>query len=113
MHLSREEGVFILDMWWKTKTSLTVFFSRPGADRLLQATISELTGSAVKLVSDSDELHVELEGAEFNGDQNASASSDYAAYLVCKFRNCGRCYFYVPLEEKKGGDLFEASSKLD
>jgi hypothetical protein len=96
MHLSREEAMFILDMWWKAQTPLRVFFSRPGADRQFRATISELTASAVKLVSGSEALHVELEGAEFNGDQNAAASSDYHAYLVSQFRDGDRCYFYVP-----------------
>lgn len=96
MHVSQEEAIFMLDMWCKAKTLLRVFFSRPGADRQLQATINELTASAVKLVSVSDTLHVELEGAEFNGDQNSSASSDYQAYLVCEFRNGDRCCFYVP-----------------
>jgi hypothetical protein len=101
MHLSREEAIFMLDMWWKAKTSLTVFFSRTGTDKQFQATIGELTTSAVKLATASDTWHVELEGAEFNGDQNSSASSDYQAYLVCEFRNGDRCCFYVPRENPR------------
>jgi len=100
MHLSRDEAISILDTWRKEGTSLRIFFPQPGADREFQATIGELTHSAVELISASETLHVELEGAEFNGDENA-ASSDYQAYLVCELRNGDRCYFYVPRASPK------------
>lgn len=86
----------MLSAWKREGTALRIFFPRPEASREFYATIGGLTASAVELVSASDTLGVELEGAEFNGDPNASPSSEYKAYLVCEFRTGERCYFYVP-----------------
>jgi hypothetical protein len=96
MHLSREEAVSILETWKNEATSLRVYFSRSGANREFHAIIRTITRSAVELDAGSEILHVDLEGAEFNGDTNAAASSDYKAYLVCELPNGDRCYFYAP-----------------
>jgi hypothetical protein len=97
MHLSREEAISILETWKNERVSLRIYFSRAGANREFQASIREISGSAIELDADSEILHVDLEGAEFNGDTNAAASSDYKAYLVCELPNGDRCYFYEPL----------------
>lgn len=97
MHLSREEAVSILETWKNEATSLRVYFSRSGANREFYASIRTITISAIELDAGSEILHVDLERAEFNGDTNAAASSDYKAYLVCELPNGDRCYFYVPL----------------
>lgn len=95
MHLSQEEAVSLLSAWKQAGTPLRVFFSRHGSDQMFQATIREVTALAVKLASASETFNIELLGAEFNGDPNASASSEYEAYLVCELRGGERCYFYV------------------
>jgi len=97
MHLSREEAVSILETWKRDATSLRVFFSRSAANREFYASIRTITRSAIELDAGSEILHVDLEGAEFNGDKNAAASSDYRAYLVRELPNGDRCYFYAPL----------------
>jgi hypothetical protein len=94
--MSHEEAIALLDTWRRQGKSLRIFFVRTGANREFRATIGELTASAVELMSASETSHVELEGAEFNGDTNSAASSDYQAYLVCELRNGDRCYFYLP-----------------
>lgn len=96
MHLSREEAIAILTTWKETGTRLRVFFSQPGSDRMFEATVGEVTAVAVQLVSASESLGIELVGAQFNGDPDASPSSEYTAYLICEFRSGERCYFYVP-----------------
>ena len=79
MHLSREEAISILETWKSDATSLRVYFSRSGANREFHASIRTITISAIELDAGSEVLHVDLEGAEFNGDKNAAASSDYRA----------------------------------
>jgi|HubBroStandDraft_6_1064221.scaffolds.fasta_scaffold143003_2 hypothetical protein len=98
MHLSREEALLTLECWQRDRTSLLVFFTGPVSHRKVRAMIGKLTDSAVTLNSDSEVLHIDLEGAEFNSHKTATRS-DYAAYLVCKLQNGGCCYFYVPRAE--------------
>jgi hypothetical protein len=93
MHLSREEATSILETWKNEVASLRIYFSRAGANREFHAIIETITGSAIELDAGSEILHVDFEGAEFNGDKNAAASSDYKAYLVCELPNGDRCYF--------------------
>jgi hypothetical protein len=105
MHLSQEDAISILESWRQEGTSLRIYFSQSGANRDFQASIGALTISAMELVSTFEILHVELDGAEFNGGKDAAASSNYSAYLVCECRNGDRCYFYVPRGKPGSGQL--------
>lgn len=86
----------MLTAWKDAETVLRVLCRGHGSGQELRAVIRAVTPLAVELFSDVESLNIELEGAEFNGDPNAGASSDYDAYLVCEFRSGDRCYFYAP-----------------
>jgi hypothetical protein len=95
MHISSEEAMSLLIGWRNEGTPLEVRLSRSGAREEVRGTIRELRETIVEVFSDSGKLQVDLQGAEFNGDKSAPASSNYAAYLVCEFPNGDRSSFYV------------------
>jgi len=83
----------LLDSWKNEMTPVRVHSSRSGVRQDLQGVIQDLERQTVVISSESGKLQVDLEGAEFNGDKSAPASSNYGAYLICEFRNGDRCSF--------------------
>jgi hypothetical protein len=96
MHITLEEAISLLDNWKQMGTVLCVRCSRLGDLRELQATVKSVKDGVAELGSGSEEMKVDLNGAEFNGDRRESARSDYGAYLVCEYRNGDRYSFYAP-----------------
>jgi len=96
MHITLEEAISLLDNWKQTGTLLRVCSSRSGDLWELQATIKSVKDGVAELTAGSDEMKIDLHGAEFNGDRRESARSDYGAYLVCEYRNGDRYSFYAP-----------------
>jgi hypothetical protein len=52
----------------------------------------------VTVDADADKLQIDVQGADFHGDNRI----DHSAYLVCEFRNGDRCYFHVVRPMKTG-----------
>jgi hypothetical protein len=96
MHITLEEAISLLDNWKQMGTLLRVRCSSPGDLRELQATVESVKDGVAELGSGSEEIKIDLHGAEFNGDRRESARSDYGAYLVCEYRNGDRYSFYAP-----------------
>ena len=95
MNISGEEAMSLLDSWKNGLTPLKIHSSRSGVRQDLEGVIQDLGRTIVVISSDSGKLQVDLEGAEFNGDKSAPASSSYSAYLICEFRNGDRCSFHT------------------
>ena len=95
MNISTEEAMLLLDSWKNGKTSLKVHSSRYGVPQDIEGFIEEIRQGRVLISSDSRKLQIDLEGAEFNGDNSAPASSNYGSYLICEFRDGDRCSFHA------------------
>src|ERR1700730_9487374 len=95
MHVSLDEAMSLLNTWSTEGVSLQVHSSRSGLREDLRGAIRALRGTIVEIISDSKELQIDLQGADFNGDKSPPPGSQYAGYLVCEFRNGDRCSFYV------------------
>jgi hypothetical protein len=95
MNVSAQEAMSLLDSWKNEMTPLKIHSSRSGVRQDLQGVIQDLRGQIAVISSDSEKLQIDLEGAEFNGDKSAPASSNYGAYLICEFRNGDRCSFHA------------------
>ena len=95
MNIPAEEAMSLLDSWRNEMTPLKIHSSRSGVRQDLQGVIQDLKRHVVVVSSESGNLQVDLEGAEFNGDKSAPASSNYGAYLICEFRNGDRCSFHA------------------
>ena len=85
----------LLDWWKDQMTSLKVHSSRSGVREDLQGVIRDRKGTFVVIAAGSGEFQLDVEGAEFNGDKSAPASSHYGAYLICEFSNGDRCSFHT------------------
>ena len=72
------------------------FSGRRAPDQELQSTVTAISGSTVTLATASEEIKVDLSGADFNGDRRSPPNANHAAYLVCEFRNEDRWSFYAP-----------------
>lgn len=94
MHISSQEALALLESWLTANTSLRV---RVGG-REFQAHIGAITGTVVTVDADADKLQIDVQGADFHGDNRI----DHSAYLVCEFRNGDRCYFHVVRPMKTG-----------
>jgi hypothetical protein len=95
MNISTKEAMSLLDSWKNGKTSLKVHCSRYGVPQDIEGVIEEIRQGRVLVSSDSRKLQIDLEGAEFNGDNSAPASSSYESYLICEFRDGDRCSFHA------------------
>ena len=96
MHITLEEAISLLDNWKLMGTLLRVRCSRPDGLRELKATVKSIKDGVAELSAISEEMKIDLHGAEFNGDRRESARSDYGAYLVCEYPNGDRYSFYAP-----------------
>jgi len=95
MNISAEEAISLLESWKNEKTALKIHISRAGVKQDSQGVVQDLKRRIVSVTSEAEILEIDLEGAEFNGDQAAPASSNYGAYLICEFRNGDRCSFHA------------------
>jgi hypothetical protein len=86
MHIPLEEALTLLGRWRDQQTSLKVHLSCSGLRQDLESRIEDLRGTVVNVSADQPKLEVDLQGADFNGDQS---------YLVCEFPNGDRCSFRV------------------
>jgi hypothetical protein len=89
MHIRLDEALMLLSRWRNRETSLRLHVSGSGAQHDLQGTIQDLQGTVVEVLADQAKLQLDLEGAEFNGDESTPA------YLVCEFRDGNRYAFYA------------------
>ena len=80
MHITLEEAISLLDNWKLMGTLLRVRCSRPDGLRELKATVKSIKDGVAELSAISEEMKIDLHGAEFNGDRRESARSDYGAY---------------------------------
>jgi hypothetical protein len=92
MHISPEEAFSLLESWRDSHISLRVHLR--GRREPAYTTVREIEGSVVRLNSDSEDLQIDLLGADFNGD-GRTEHGNRGAYLVCEFGNGDRCSFYV------------------
>ena len=93
MNITSEEAFSLLEGWRNAGTPLLVHLS--GRQQAIQVAIGALAGTVITIISGSENLEIDLQGAEFNGDGHPR-SSNHGAYRVCEFRNGDRCSFYVP-----------------
>jgi len=91
MHISIEEAVRLLQRWQSQVTPLRVHL--PGRQTPVSGTVESLTGTVLRLGSNPESFQLDLQGAEFNGDDRAGTSQ--GAYLVCEFRSGDRCSLYA------------------
>jgi hypothetical protein len=94
MHIRLEEALTLVGIWKNQETPLQVHLSRSGVRQDLRGTIGGLQGTFVELLADQAKLQLDLQGADFNGDEASPA------YLVCEFPNGDRYSFYV-----RGGNV--------
>ena len=94
MHIRLEEALTLVRIWKNQETPLQVHVSRSGVRQDLRGTIRDLQGTFVDLLADQAKLQLDLQGADFNGDESSPA------YLVCEFPNGDRYSFYV-----RGGNV--------
>jgi hypothetical protein len=104
MHISPDEARQVLERWKAQGTPLLAHLS--GRQKPVRAKLESLTGNTVQLTSGSENLVLDLQGAEFNGDDRAKNG----AYLVCEFRNGDRCSLYA--QEADSGKPREAKSDV-
>jgi hypothetical protein len=90
MNISFAEAFSLLEAWRNASIPLQVHFS----GKEFQATIGAITGTVVSLITGLENMQIDIQGAEFNGDARPK-SSNQSAYLVCEFRNGDRCSFYA------------------
>jgi hypothetical protein len=79
----------LLEMWRSHGTTLQVNVRRSGIQQDIRSTIRKIRGTVVVVGTDQWDLEVDLQGADFNGDEKS------AAYLVCEFPNGDRSSFYL------------------
>jgi hypothetical protein len=96
MHIELNEAISLLDSWKATGTVLRVHLSRAGHSREIQATVKGINGMVTNVDANGEEIPINLDGAEFNGDRRSSPNSSYGAYLTCEYRNGDRFSFYAP-----------------
>jgi hypothetical protein len=96
MHIELNEAISLLDSWKATGTVLRVHLSRAGQSRELQAKVKDINGALINFDADGEEIAINLNGAEFNGDRRSSPNSSYGAYLTSEYRNGDRFSFYAP-----------------
>ena len=89
MHIRLEEALGLLETWRNLGTPLQVHVSRSGAQQDVRGAIRDIRGTVVGLGIDPTYLELNLQGADFNGDEKS------AAYLVCEFPNGDRYSFYL------------------
>jgi hypothetical protein len=96
MHIRLDEAIALLNSWKTDEIVLDIHVSRAGHNGQLQATVTGIDGAVVDLNGPEGEMHVDLSGAEFNGDQRAPANSSRGAYLICEYPKGDRWSFYAP-----------------
>jgi hypothetical protein len=95
MHITLDEAVSLLDSWKTTGTVLRVHLFRAGQSREVHATVKGTNGAVLNLDANGEEIVIDLDGAEFNGDRRSAPYSNHGAYLVCEYRNGDRLSFYA------------------
>jgi hypothetical protein len=97
VNTSAEEAFALLNTWKTEGVAVRAHFSgRRAPDQELQSTVTAINGSTVTLATASEEIKVDLSGADFNGDRRSPPNANHGAYLVCEFRNEDRWSFYAP-----------------
>lgn len=92
MHISQDEAFQLLEKWRTQSTPLGMYIS--GRQAPVTSTVESLTGTVVRLISESESFEFDLDGAEFNGD-DGSRSANQLAYLNCEFRDGTHCSLYA------------------
>jgi len=101
VNISAEEALALLNAWKTEGVVVRAYFSgRRAPDQELQSTVAAINGSTVTLATASEEIKVDLSGADFNGDRRSPPNANHGAYLVCEFRNEDRWSFYAPRSEQ-------------
>jgi len=78
----------LLEMWRGQGTTLQVNVCSSGIQQDVRSMIWEIRGTVVAVGTDQSDLEVDLQGADFNGDEKSGA------HLVCEFPNGDRSSFY-------------------
>src|SRR5208283_4028780 len=104
MHITLGEAISLLDSWKATGTVLRVRLFRAGQGRELQAKVKDISSAVVNFDAGGEEIAIDLDGAEFNGDRRAPPNSNHGAYLICEYRNGDRFSFYAsrPTQQEIG-----------
>jgi hypothetical protein len=92
MHISSDEAIWMIEKWRDTSASLRVHLR----DRRepLHATVESVSGTVVRLIAGGDKFAIDIQGADFNGDDRSRDETGKPAYLVCEFSDGDRCSFY-------------------
>ena len=96
MHIAVNEAVSLLNSWKSSETVLKAHLFRAGQSRGVQATVKAINGAVINFDADGEEIAIDLNGAEFNGDRRSAPTLIHGAYLVCEYRNGDRFSFYAP-----------------
>ena len=96
MHIELNEAISLFDSWKAAGTVLRVHLFRAGQSRELPALVKDISGAAINFNANGEEMAIDLDRAEFNGDRRSSPNSSYGAYLTCEYRNGDRFSFYAP-----------------
>jgi hypothetical protein len=100
MNLRLEEAISLFETWRSEQTELDVHFSTRKENKELRARVKSVAGTAIMLAGETEDVEVQLEGADFNGDRGAPLNAKHGSYLVCEFRNDDRWAFYAPAKPK-------------
>jgi len=102
MNITLDEAISILDSWKATGTVLKARLFRSGQSRETQTTVKDIKGSVIILDATGEEITIDLNGADFNGDRRAPLHSSHGVYLICEYRNEDRISFYAsrPAQEE-------------
>jgi hypothetical protein len=96
MHIPLDEAVSLLNTWKATGTVLKARLFRAGHAREVRGTVKDIKGTVINFYANGEEIAIDLDGAEFNGDRRSPPNSSHGAYLVCEYGNGEQFSFYAP-----------------
>ena len=91
MDISLQDALSRLRTWREENASLELHFAGRGVLRDEWVSIRDIRGTAVELESEGGKLPLNFDGAVFDWDDKAPASSNFDEALHAKFPNGDRC----------------------
>ena len=75
--------------------------------------MKDINGSVINFDAGGEEIEIDLDGAEFNGDRRSPPNSSHGAYLICEYRNGDRFSFYAPRLLHRKPDASQLSAEVN
>jgi hypothetical protein len=96
MYLTLEEAISLLKSWESEQTVLRIHFSGSKTSREVHGSVRVGASAGLRILTESEEIDIDLSGADFNGDRRSPPNASHGAYLVCEFKNDDRLSLYAP-----------------